>query len=494
MLSLLLLQGLFSSLVHCSGQPWVVGQAVGTTSGLAKGRKSPTYPEVSEYLGIRFGQDTSAQNRFMPPKPYSGTGTMNATSFHILHIPYFDQAQCDLSRACPQVAPPGPPGAFPIPAVTSEDCLFINVWSKPQSGETRKAVVLYIFGGAFIGGDASASISNGAGLANNEDVIVVAPNYRVNVFGFPSAPGLTQKNPGLLDQRLAVEWTKKNIAAFGGDPDRITIYGGSAGGSSVDYYAYAWTKDPIVNGLIASSGTAMMTGPFSLTRPGDSNDGWYKLSASLGCGGAEAGERTIACAQTKSMKEIQAAIPIPSGTGVSMITGMFGPMVDNQTIFSDYYERAKAGNFIQRPMLVGSNHNESLLFTTLGNITDPKAATSLENGFNCGAAEAAKARSLLDVPVWRYHFANNPPNSTLGALHGMDVMYVFGDGVEGVSKLLQSSWATFVRDPKKGLSKIGWPKYDPKGNTLVRLAYNSVPVADFVPATMYDGTCPTSQI
>src|SRR5690606_21994850 len=124
------------------------------------------------------------------------------------------------------------------------------VWTKPQTGEKKKAVIVWIYGGAFTVGDAAAPVSYGASLANNEDVVVVAPNYRVNVFGFPGAPGLSQKNPGLLDQRLAVEWTRRNIAAFGGDPNRITIYGESAGGSSVDYYAYAWTKDPIVKGMI----------------------------------------------------------------------------------------------------------------------------------------------------------------------------------------------------------------------------------------------------
>ena len=105
--------------------------------------------------------------------------------------------------------------------------------------------------------------------------ILTIQSYRVSTFGFPSAPGLQDLNPGLLDQRLAVEWVRDNIAQFGGrislplrnksrprvfklcslgDPKRITIFGESAGAASVDYYAYAWTKDPIVNGFIAQSG------------------------------------------------------------------------------------------------------------------------------------------------------------------------------------------------------------------------------------------------
>ena len=84
-------------------------------------------------------------------------------------------------------------------------------------------------------------------------------SYRLNIFGFPGSPNATQ-NLGLLDQRLAVEWVRDNIAGFGGDPTRITLFGQSAGGASVDYYSYAWTSDPIVAGFIPESGTAFGLG------------------------------------------------------------------------------------------------------------------------------------------------------------------------------------------------------------------------------------------
>ena len=78
----------------------------------------------------------------------------------------------------------------------------------------------------------------------------------MSIFGFPGAPN-TRQNLGLLDQRLAVEWVQQNIEGFGGDPSRITIFGQSAGGASVDYYSFAYTKDPIVNGLIEESGNVL---------------------------------------------------------------------------------------------------------------------------------------------------------------------------------------------------------------------------------------------
>jgi cholinesterase len=188
-----------------------------------------------------------------------------------------------------------------------------------------------IYGGAFNMGD--SHMMNGGSLANNQDIIVVSVNYRVNVFGFPGAPTLKHFNPGFLDQRLAVEWTRDNIAAFGGDPERISLYGQSAGSMSVDDYAFAWTEDPIVNGFILSSGTALM-GRGEVRK--DQTSQWYALSQKLGCGGRDAGAATVTCLQKKAWKDVYNS------------AGMFGPSNDGKTLFADVYDRAKKGNFIRK--------------------------------------------------------------------------------------------------------------------------------------------------
>jgi carboxylesterase type B len=114
----------------------------------------------------------------------------------------------------------------------------MNVWTMPQVGEKKKAVLLWIFGGGFAAGDSSDPGEVGAKFAKQQDVVIVSFNYRNNIFGFPGAPNLPDMNPGILDMRMAVEWTRDNIENFGGDPSRITLFGESAGGTGVDYYAY----------------------------------------------------------------------------------------------------------------------------------------------------------------------------------------------------------------------------------------------------------------
>lgn len=228
----------------------------------------------------------------------------------------------------------------------SEDCLYLNIWTRPQNGARKKAVMVWIYGGGFAAGDTATALYNGQFLAANEDVVVASMNYRINIFGFPGAPFLPDQNLGLLDQRLAIEWLRDNVERFGGDPNRITLFGESAGGSSVDYYAYAWTQDPIVNGFIIQSGSAMMTGPYK-PEPNDVRAwAWYQTTTALGCGGEDAGEATLACAQGKTQDEIQQAMPIR--TGFSSLSGWFGPTYDNRTLFNDVYARAAAGKFIRR--------------------------------------------------------------------------------------------------------------------------------------------------
>jgi carboxylesterase type B len=150
---------------------------------------------------------------------------------------------------------------------------------------------------------------------------------------------MVDQNPGLLDQRMAVEWTRDNIGAFGGDPKRIMLFGESAGGIAVDLYAFAWKADPIVNGFIAQSGTALLR--VSGVKTGDYSK-WYALSKNLGCGGEEAGAKTVPCMQGKPFASILAGWTQPADFNKPQ---PFGVYPDNRTAFGDYFTKGKKGDF-----------------------------------------------------------------------------------------------------------------------------------------------------
>ncbi len=166
-------------------------------------------------------------------------------------------------------------------------------------------------------------------------------SYRLNIFGYPNAAALNghNLNPGLLDQRKAIEWVYDNIAAFGGDPTRIALWGQSAGGSSVDKYAYAWPDDPIVQGLIMDSGVATLIGKSAA----DTSNFTY-VAGQVGC--MQPDEDTMfACMQQKNGTEI---IEVLNKYNASKNGGKslgFTPAGDNETNWDSYTQLQAQGKF-----------------------------------------------------------------------------------------------------------------------------------------------------
>ncbi|KAH9224015.1 Alpha/Beta hydrolase protein [Leptodontidium sp. 2 PMI_412] len=482
---------------------WEVGQTVQTSSGSVQGHAAKNSPSVSEYLGIPYAKPPLGDLRWAAPQTLdTSSATINGSNFGhscpsnggaSFAAVVANSSDLNLTPSAIQVldAMIGQTGD-----IFNEDCLTLNVWTKPQSGEKKKAVLLWIHGGEYISGSSNIRAYNGKHLADTQDIIVVSINYRLNIFGFPGNPNSTN-NLGLLDQRLAIEWTRDNIQAFGGDPRRITIVGESAGAGSVDFYSFAWTHDPIVNGFIAQSGIAIA---------GSANDSaanWLAAATLLGCNPLSNSTTVLSCMRSRNQTSILKAISaLP----------VFGPAVDNTTVYPNNLERALAGKLIRKPFLIGINDNEIGLFQVLFSARGQSFSSSwwkLQNlfAFNCGAALRAKL-SATKVPTWRYRYFGDFPNLALstappsGAWHGSEIPMAFGADLdiqnvtgrttaqEKIGTYMQGAWAAFVKDPERGLKRYGWPRYDPEAKTLVRLGYENRTGPNLGDPADYDYTCP----
>ncbi|KAF2434525.1 alpha/beta-hydrolase [Tothia fuscella] len=494
---------------------WKVGQAVGTSSGNIIGHAAPNVTKVSEYLGIPYAKPPVGNLRFAPPQRYKGKGDFVASKF---------SPDCPANTADPALIDALTPLLYGPQSVRllkelgqagqaqSEDCLTLNIWTKPQVGDKAKAVLLWIYGGGFATGSSNNPAYIGQYFAENQDVVVVTFNYRVNVFGFPGVPGVQDvaQNAGLMDQRLAVEWVRDNIENFGGDPDRITLFGQSAGGGSVDYYTYAYVNDPIVNAFIPQSGTVTS---FGNPPPQNNTAAWYNATSALGCGnpGTPLAE-TITCVRTKPYQAVLNAIKVADP--LAAVLGQFGPTSDNKVVFSDYGTRAARGEFIQRPYLVGNNNYEAGLFKILGitsNITNQEWCLFNAAVFTCPAAKAAEYRRRQEVNTWRYRYygdfsnlrlSQNPPLGPSGAWHGAEIPVIWGTEVDAsgvgdergegqVSRYLQGLWADFAKDPENALygDKYNLPDYRGDGKSLIEFAVNGELVRTVYPNTT-DSLCP----
>ena len=340
-----LLSGLGQSLPTAD---WAIGQAVNTSSGTVVGHAASLDPTVSEYLGIPWAEPPLGKLRWLPPQPFpKSPKPIIADKFGP------DCSQINgagrLLKGNVSSVQGGVLSSLAGGSKMSEDCLTLNVWTKPQTGEAKKAVMVWIYGGGFSTGSTQNPSYNGAKFAGNQDVVLVSINYRLMVMGFPANPELFDNvNVGLIDQRKALEWIKSNIAAFGGDPNRITIFGESAGGRAVDIYSFAWAdeKDPLVNGFIAESGAAPQNTGWK-PHP----DAWFQISTRLGCGGKEQGKATIDCMKTKPIEQVLGAVKGKGGTEKDL-TRAFLPSVDGKTYFGDYDKRRDAGKFIQKVKLL----------------------------------------------------------------------------------------------------------------------------------------------
>ncbi|XP_048343212.1 cholinesterase-like [Sphaerodactylus townsendi] len=440
------------------------GTIVVTTSGLIQGKHLPAGSRsVTAYLGIPYAEPPVGKLRFQKPvprKPWS----------HILKATNF-------GRSCPQKLLSGIPDAelWSVNTHLSEDCLFLNVWVPHPWPSTPAAVLVWIYGGGFFVGTTSLVIYDGAFLAANENVIVVSMNYRLGALGFLSLPPAAPGNMGLLDQQLALRWTRENAAAFGGDPSRITIFGHSAGGVSVHYHLLSPGSQPLFDRAVLQSGTSIT--PWAWVNPEEAKRRALVLAQLMGCT-EEEGSAILNCLQEKPMEEFQK--DTSSVVDPKIVLNLpFIPTTDGHFLPDDPQKLVESRRFQGKPIMIGTTSDEGSLFlfqsAPLLNISNECLLTweklleglniSIRNATNdaiqaitrryskaepegpaqyrsalsqawgdyffvCPANEVATETAKTGSPVYTYTFTHRSVGSAcpewMGSCHGSEVPYVFG--------------------------------------------------------------------
>ncbi|XP_040205233.1 cholinesterase [Rana temporaria] len=280
---------LFCTNVQCEDDDVVL-----TKDGKVRGYQIPVFSKtITAFLGIPYAEPPVGALRFKRPEPIkSWTTVWNATNYGNSCYQYVDQAFPGFSGA--EMWNPN--------TELSEDCLYLNIWI-PSPKPRNASVMVWIYGGGFETGTSSLDIYDGKFLARNERVIVVSFNYRVGALGFMAFPGNSEApgNVGLFDQRLALKWVYENIAAFGGNPKSITLFGESAGAGSVSYHLLSPKSHPYFTRAIMQSGTA--NAPWGVVGSTEARTRALTFSNLLSCSFRNETE-IIACLRSKTPQEI----------------------------------------------------------------------------------------------------------------------------------------------------------------------------------------------
>ena len=482
------------------------------TGGAIRGAVSAGNAGIVAFKGIPFAAPPVGDLRWRPPEPVVGwEGVRDASESGAICIQYGGQN-----------------------VTQDEDCLFLNVWAPRETSEPRP-VLFWIHGGGYTGGSGSTALYDGTPLAA-DGAVVVTINYRLNVFGFLAHPALSAESPhgasgnyGLLDMVAALEWVRDNIATFGGDPGRVTIFGESAGGGAVMSVMLIPQAEELFHGAIAQSNWIN-----GWDRPlAEAARGWeaaeaqgLRVATALGIAGNT--EEALAAMRAASAADVLAASNADAGSPFMRTGNVWAPNVDGWVIPDDPLAMYRAGRQHAVPLITGLNGNEGSLMTRGMDIPDaaafeayvrsvyPELADEMLAHYDVSSPESAQAaidkvihdlyfagpvrahaesQAAAGAPTWLYHFTHVPPTpwgADLGSHHAAELVYVFGtltrreeggerplgltpvgdytDTDTALSATMRAYWVQFAAtgNPNRG-GLSPWPVFEPETDRHLEL-------------------------
>lgn len=465
--------------------------------------------DVVSFKGIPYAAPPIGSLRWVAPQPVpTWIGTRDATRF---------------GHDCAQI--PDPMEAAPQGSTSpSEDCLYLNLWAPAKHSPEKHAVIIWIHGGGFVNGGSSSSVYDGSSIAKH-GVVFVSFNFRLGRFGFFAHPALTRENSkGLLgnyaymDQIAVLQWVHLNIAAFGGDPNNVTVIGESAGGGSVYFLANCPMARGLFQKAIVESGGGRDGGhPRYLhdDKPGVPSGETLGLEFAKKHGITGTSAEALAALRRLPATSIIDNLDITNRRADASVGATFpGPMVDGKLIASNS-EVGRPGSQTKIPMIIGGNDSD-LAYPqghTIADFLQPFGASSEKaraayDPQNTGdvkevgdkiardrgqlepARFVARVRSSQNQTVYEFRFSYVAHSMrkawTDGAPHASEVPFVFGTlhqrygskataADEVMARTISSYWIAFAKtgDPN-GSGRPHWPAYNARQDTLANFTNQGV--------------------
>jgi para-nitrobenzyl esterase len=443
----------------------------------SKGRLRGTITDagVAAFKGVPYAAPPVGPLRFRPPQPAEAwTGVRDALEF---------------GPSCPQ--PSQRPAGWTQESTESEDCLYLNVWSKGVSSEPTRPVLVWIHGGGYSIGSGSWPIYDGANLASRGDVVVVTVNHRLGPLGYLHLDGAVDGNNGQLDLVAVLEWVRDEIAAFGGDAGNVTVFGESGGGSKISVLHAM----PAARGLFHRA--VIQSGPgLRVTKPERATDQAAKLVAELGLDDPAA------------LWDVPAEQLVAASAKVGRMG--FGPVLDGTHVVAHPGDALADGTAIDVPLLIGCNKDEAagslpkelddaglrerlasfgadhvdeilsvyrdLLPDDASNV-DVLSAVLTDSRMRYGSIRLAELKGRGTAsPVFQYFFTHE-----LGgrAGHGYEIVFAFANTDRPLSGPMSDAWIAFARDGDPGHAGLPkWPAFTPPERSTMLFGRDGCTVVD----------------